>query len=101
MMSEDRNARPLTEGEITEALASLPGWALEAGKLRKRYKFPSFARALGWMTSVAIQADKLDHHPDWCNSYNKVDVSLVTHAVGAVTEFDVRLAGMMEKLAGE
>jgi 4a-hydroxytetrahydrobiopterin dehydratase len=98
-MSEDRNAPPLSQTEIEAALSELPGWEVADGKLRKQYKFGSFARAIGWMTSVAIFADKLDHHPDWSNSYNRVKVELITHAVGAITDFDVRLARKMEELA--
>jgi 4a-hydroxytetrahydrobiopterin dehydratase len=89
----------LTEEQIASALAELPGWSVVDGKLHKRFKFRSFARAIGWMASVAVEADKLDHHPDWCNTYNRVNVELVTHAVGAITDFDLRLARKMEILA--
>ena len=91
--------RVLTQEELTAALADLPGWELKDGKLNKSYKFSSFARAIGWMVSVAIYADKLDHHPVWSNVYNRVDVELVTHDLGALSTWDLELAKKMEELA--
>lgn len=74
-------------------------WKEEEDKLQKTFKFKNFARAFGWMTEVAIHAEKMDHHPDWKNSYNKVEVTLTTHAAGdKVTENDRKLAGIMDKL---
>jgi 4a-hydroxytetrahydrobiopterin dehydratase len=93
--------RKLEGGELTAALAELPGWGLVEGRLHKTYQFGSFAEALGWMVSVGVYADKMDHHPDWFNSYSKVEVNLVTHDLGAVTTWDVALAKKMEKLAPE
>ncbi len=91
--------RKLTSAEITAELAHLPGWQVVEGKLHKQFTFNSFATALGWMVSVGIYADKLDHHPDWCNSYNRVTVNLTTHDMGALTTWDMALAGHMESLA--
>ena len=91
--------RKLSQFEIEENLGQLPGWQLKEGKLFKTYRFASFAQAIGWMVSVAIYADKLDHHPDWSNVYNRVDVHLVTHDMGALTTWDVSLAKNMEELA--
>lgn len=91
----------LSESELTAALADLPGWEVREGKLHKAYKFDSFAAAMGWMVSVAIHADKMDHHPEWSNVYNRVSVDLVTHDLGnAISNLDVELAQKMEKLAG-
>jgi 4a-hydroxytetrahydrobiopterin dehydratase len=96
-MSEKRK---LSDQEIKEALADLHGWAVEEGKLAKQYKFDSFAQALGWMVSVGVYADGMDHHPEWKNVYNKVDVSLVTHDLdNAISTLDVKLAQKMEDLA--
>ena len=92
--------RVVTDEEVRAALESLPGWQLRDGKLHKSYKFGSFAEAIGWMVSVGIYADKLDHHPDWCNGYNKVEVDLITHDLGALSTFDLDLAAKMEALAG-
>lgn len=93
--------RKVTEEEVSEALEDyLPGWEVKDGKLHKSYQFDSFAEAMGWMVSVAIQADKLDHHPDWSNGYNKVVVDLMTHDLGALSTYDLELAAKMEELAG-
>ena len=89
----------LNEAEISIALKKLAGWSLKDGKLHKTYKFNSFAAALGWMVSVGIVADKMDHHPEWSNVYNRVQVNLVTHDLGnQVSSWDTRLAEEMEKL---
>ena len=93
--------RKVNDEEIKAALETLPGWEVKAGKLHKNYKFASFAEAMGWMVSVALYADKLDHHPDWCNGYNKVEVNLMTHDLGALSTYDLDLAGRMEELAGQ
>ena len=93
--------RPLSTDEIEAALVDLPGWQVVDGKLSKSYKFISFAGAIGWMVSVAIYADKIDHHPEWSNVYNRVQVNLVTHDLGnAISTWDLDLARKMEKLAG-
>ncbi|HEX6385741.1 MAG TPA: 4a-hydroxytetrahydrobiopterin dehydratase [Anaerolineae bacterium] len=91
----------LSDSELTAALADLQGWQVKEGKLYKEYKFDSFAAALGWMVSVGIHADKMDHHPEWSNVYNRVSVALVTHDLdNAISNLDVELAQKMEKLAG-
>ena len=92
--------RKLNQDEIDSALANLPGWQLQDGKLHKTFKFDSFARAVGWMMSVAIHADKMDHHPEWSNVYNRVTVNLVTHDLdNSVSSWDIDLAQKMEELA--
>jgi 4a-hydroxytetrahydrobiopterin dehydratase len=93
--------RELTDAEIVEALNQLPGWAVEKGKLFKAYKFGSFPEALGWMVSCGVYADKIDHHPEWSNIYNRVQVRLVTHDLGnKISTLDVALAKEMDRLAG-
>ncbi len=92
----------LTQEQIQTALDELPGWEVKEGKLHKTFKFETFAQAIGWMVSVAIHADKMDHHPDWTNAYNRVTVDLSTHDMDdAISNFDVNLARQMEKLAGQ
>lgn len=92
--------RVLSQAEIETAVAELAGWTVEDGKLAKAFKFESFAAALGWMVAAGVEADKLDHHPDWSNSYNKVQVNLVTHDLdNQISTLDVDLAQKMEKLA--
>ena len=90
----------VNDEELSAALAELPGWEEKDGKLHKTYKFDSFAQAMGWMISVAIHADKMDHHPEWANVYNKVQVNLVTHDLdNAISNLDLDLAKKMEALA--
>lgn len=91
----------LTDTELAAAVDALPGWHIQDGKLSKQYRFASFAAAMGWMMSVAIEADKMDHHPEWSNVYNRVQVSLVTHDLGnVISSWDVALAQKMEALFG-
>jgi 4a-hydroxytetrahydrobiopterin dehydratase len=92
--------RVLNESEIAQVLEELPGWTVQDGKLFKAYKFGSFAEAMGWMVSAGIYADAIDHHPEWSNVYNRVQVALVTHDLGnAISTWDVALAKRMEELA--
>ena len=86
----------LSADQIDEALTKLTDWEVRDGKFYKVFEFDSFAQALGWMVSVGVEADKLDHHPDWSNSYNKVTVELMTHSLGALSELDVQLAQKMD-----
>lgn len=92
--------RKLNSDELQEALASLPGWEIKAGKLHKQFTFASFAEALGWMVSVGVVADKMNHHPEWSNVYNRVTIDLVTHDLdNTISSWDVKLAQKMESLA--
>ena len=83
------------------ALASLPGWSAAEGRdaITKTFRFKDFNAAFGWMTRVALMADKLDHHPEWFNVYNRVDVLLATHDADGVTALDVTLATFMDQAA--
>jgi 4a-hydroxytetrahydrobiopterin dehydratase len=84
------------------ALAQLPGWsAAEGGRdaIRRTYRFADFNAAFGFMTRVALMAEKLDHHPEWFNVYNRVEVTLATHDADGVTEHDVKLATFMDAAA--
>jgi 4a-hydroxytetrahydrobiopterin dehydratase len=92
--------RKITTAEIEEALKDLPGWSVDQGRLSKQFKFATFAEAIGWMVTVAIYADQLDHHPDWSNGYNKVNVELLTHDMDALSTLDLALARRMQELAG-
>jgi 4a-hydroxytetrahydrobiopterin dehydratase len=80
------------------AVAQLAGWTVASGRdaITKSFKFDDFNEAFGWMTRVALAAEKLDHHPEWFNVYNRVDVTLSTHDAGGVTELDVELARIMD-----
>ena len=76
------------------------GWARAEGRdaITKSYKFKDFIQAFGFMTKAALIAEKMDHHPEWFNVYNKVDVTLTTHSAGGVTDLDVKLARAMDGL---
>lgn len=91
--------RILENSEIAEALQNLAGWSANDGKLHKQFKFDGFIQAIGWMVSVAIAAEKLDHHPEWSNVYNRVDVTLTTHDMGnQISTWDIDLAKTMDNL---
>src|SRR5579859_481823 len=91
-------ARPtkLTESEIAHELSKLPGWKVEGGRLEREYKFVDFIAAFGFMSSAALVAQQMDHHPDWSNVWNTVRVALRTHDVDGITALDVKLATHME-----
>jgi 4a-hydroxytetrahydrobiopterin dehydratase len=76
----------LTEKQIDKALAALPGWAFVDGRIQKEIRFKDFNEAFGFMTRVALVAEKMDHHPDWSNSWNVVCVGVVNHSAGGVTQ---------------
>jgi 4a-hydroxytetrahydrobiopterin dehydratase len=84
------------------AVAQLRGWAPAEGRdaIVKTFSFPDFNAAFGFMTRVALLADKLDHHPEWSNVYNRVEVLLATHDADGVTALDVQLASFMDEIAG-
>ena len=91
--------KPLAASQISQNLADLPEWEIKEGKLHRSFKFADFIQAMSWMFSVAFEAEKLDHHPNWSNVWNKVDVVLWTHSASAITELDFALARKMEALA--
>ena len=92
----------LNEQERGEALAALPGWTHdpERDAIRKRFVFRDFGEAFAFMTRVALEAEKADHHPEWSNVWNKVDILLTTHDAGGLTTRDVALARKIEAIAG-
>ncbi|MEO5926716.1 MAG: 4a-hydroxytetrahydrobiopterin dehydratase [Bryobacteraceae bacterium] len=89
----------LSEAEIATALESLPHWTIQNEKLHRSYKFPDFAHAIGFMMTAAPKIEKLDHHPEWANVYNRVTVHLTTHDSGGITKKDVELATLLEAIA--
>ena len=91
----------LTGAVRTEALKSLPGWTEVAGRdaIKKSFQFRTFADAWGFMSKVALAAEKMDHHPEWFNVYNKVEITLSTHDAGGLSKRDVDLAKVIDKLA--
>ena len=84
--------------DLKKALVQIPGWKIIKGKLHREFKFPSFVDAFGFMTSVAIESEAMNHHPDWYNVYDLVRVDLVTHDLGGIGTFDISLAKKMDRL---
>jgi len=91
--------RTLSIGEVNEALADLSGWRHEKGKLHRHYEFLDFSAAIAFMVEVAFDAERLGHHPNWSNVYNKVDVTIWAHDLGGVSELCVALARTMDVAA--
>jgi 4a-hydroxytetrahydrobiopterin dehydratase len=89
-----------TEPEMQKALAELGSWAVVDGKLHREYKFRDFVQAFGFMTQVALLAERAAHHPEWFNVYNRVVVDLTAHEAGGITRKDLDLAREMEEIAG-
>lgn len=92
-------ATALSEDEQQERLGDVPGWVVEDGALARTFTFANFVAAFGFMTSVAIESEKMNHHPEWSNVYNRVSVRLNTHDVGGISELDFELAAKMSNLA--
>lgn len=92
----------LAGDERTKALAGLSEWSEVSGKdaIRKQFKFRNFSEAFGFMSRVALAAEKMDHHPDWKNVYDTVDIELSSHDIGGISERDIKLAGLIDKLTG-
>lgn len=88
----------LSDAERAAALAGLAGWSFDAGRngIVKSFKFADFAEAFAFMTRVALAAEEADHHPDWSNVWNRVDILLSTHDSGGVTAKDIALAERIE-----
>lgn len=92
---------PLTPEERAAQLASLPGWRHEPARdaLIRSFRFADFTAAFGFMTRVALAAERRDHHPEWTNVYNRVDILLTTHEAGGLTLRDIDLAHAIDALA--
>jgi 4a-hydroxytetrahydrobiopterin dehydratase len=90
----------LDPDEVAKRLSVVAGWTLHDGKLHRTYKFADFVEAFGFMASVALIAERMNHHPEWSNVWNTVVVDLTTHDAGGITTKDFALAGEMERLAG-
>ena len=91
-------AQKLSDAELTAALKGLSGWGVTDGKLRRVFEFKDFSAAFAFMTQAALAAEKMNHHPDWSNSWNKVTVELVTHSAGGLTANDTGLARRMNEI---
>jgi 4a-hydroxytetrahydrobiopterin dehydratase len=89
----------LDDATITARLATLPAWSLREGKLRREYRFADFNAAFAFMARSALRAEQLDHHPEWFNVYNRVEVALTTHDADGISALDFTLAESMESFA--
>ena len=89
----------LSQIEIDEELKNLPGWSIVNEKLHKEFQFDSFNQAFGFMTRAAMEIEKMNHHPEWFNVYNKITVDLTTHDAEGITKNDVNLAKILNSLA--
>ncbi len=92
-------ASRLSGDEARDRLTGVPGWELDGDALVRTFTFADFARAFGFMASAAVVAEKMNHHPEWSNVYNRVTVRLSTHDVGGLSELDFQLAARMSDLA--
>lgn len=89
----------LSPDELAKGMSHLPAWSVVDGKLHRELEFDNFRAAFAFMTAVALEAERLDHHPDWSNSWNRVVVDIVSHAAGGITEGCLRLATAAEEHA--
>ena len=93
---------PLDEASRSAAMAALDGWTYDAQKrvITKSFSFKNFSEAWGFMSRTALLAEKMNHHPEWFNVYNRVDVTMTTHDADGVTPLDIDLAAAMDRFAG-
>ncbi len=91
--------RKLDNSEISGRLSEIPGWSYADGSLTRTFQFDDFVAAFGFMSSVALLAEKLDHHPNWSNVYHTVEIALNTHDAGGITDFDFVLAQRINAVA--
>ena len=90
--------RKLAEDELRRALEQLPGWSLETGKLHRDLRFDGFVEAFGFMSSMALVSEAMNHHPEWSNVYGRVAIDLSTHDAGGITERDLEWAKRADAL---
>ena len=94
--------KKLGKAELEQALNKLKGWQVSKGKLNRTLEFDSFVQAFAFMTRVALEAEKLNHHPEWFNVYNRLTIDLVTHDIGdEISNYDVMLAGKISEIYDE
>jgi 4a-hydroxytetrahydrobiopterin dehydratase len=86
-----------SEAQLQDVMAELPEWEVREEKLYRQFVFKDFVSAFGFMTQVALLAEKLDHHPDWSNVYNRVDIALTTHDLGGISMRDITLAKQIDE----
>jgi 4a-hydroxytetrahydrobiopterin dehydratase len=90
----------LSDDELRVRLGQLPGWMISGERLRKTFRFASFPAAIAFMVRASFDAERNDHHPDWTNVYDRVEVALWSHDAGGITERDFALAAALDRAAG-
>ena len=88
----------LSQEEVDEELKNLPGWSVVNDKLHREIQFDSFNQAFGFMTMAAMEIEKMNHHPEWSNVYNRLVIELTTHDAGGITQNDISLARILNSL---
>ncbi|MFT5574655.1 MAG: 4a-hydroxytetrahydrobiopterin dehydratase [Bermanella sp.] len=86
-----------SDAQLKDVMAELPDWTVKEQKLYRQFKLQDFVAAFGFMSQVALLAEKMSHHPDWSNSYNRVDISLTTHDLGGISMRDITLAKQIDE----
>jgi 4a-hydroxytetrahydrobiopterin dehydratase len=99
-MSNDQQKKPrkLSDSEMELAISDLRVWVVKNSKLHRSFEFKNFVEAFAFMTEIALQAEKMDHHPEWFNVYNKVTIDLMTHDVSGISDQDIKLAKMINSI---
>ena len=97
-MSHTDTYHKLTDKEIESEVNNMPGLKVVNGKLSKSFEFKDFIEAFSFMTRVAMHAEKMNHHPEWFNVYNKVNIDLVTHDLNGISNYDMKLANAINKI---
>ena len=88
----------IDESQLTCFIEKNPSWTIYKQAIKKKFKFDNFVDAFGFMSKVALLSERMDHHPNWQNSYNKVTIELTTHDKGGITNNDIKLAGSIDQL---
>ena len=91
--------RKMSQSEIEKEVSKLDNWKVVNGKLNRTFEFDDFVQAFGFMTKIAMNAEKMNHHPEWFNVYNRVKIDLVTHDVNGISNYDIELAKIIDTLA--
>jgi len=88
--------KKLSGDELDEIVRNMKGWELKDHKLQKSFKFTNFVEAFGFMTRIALEAERMNHHPEWSNVYNNVTIKLSTHDADGITDHDIKLAKIID-----
>jgi 4a-hydroxytetrahydrobiopterin dehydratase len=88
----------IEKNQLDSFIEKNPSWIIDNKMIKKEFKFENFIEAFGFMSKVALLSEKIDHHPDWQNTYNKVKINLTTHDKGGITNNDIKLAESIDKL---